>query len=86
MGEALTLKALAYFYIVRLWGDVPLVHDNGSEIGAGISNTKPKVDRQDIYEYIVMTLEEALRLLEGKNMNPVALTIILLKACWQKFF
>lgn len=70
MGEALTLKALAYFYIVRLWGDVPLVHDNGSEIGAGISNRKPKVDRRDIYEYIVMTLEEAMRLLDGKKYEP----------------
>lgn len=67
MGEALTLKAMAYFYIVRMWGDVPIVHDNGAEIGAGDYNQKKKVDRSDVYDYIILTLEKAMEFLDGKK-------------------
>lgn len=69
MGECLTLKAMAYFYIVRFWGDVTLVHDNGAEIGAGDYNSKHKVYASDVYEYIVMTLEKAMELLP-KSADP----------------
>lgn len=63
MGEALTLKALAYFFLVRTFGDVPIIHDSSAELGAGTYNDKYKVEKADVYEYIVMTLEKAMELL-----------------------
>ena len=62
-GECLTWKAMAYFYLVRSFGEVPIIHDNADEIASGTYNDKYKVERADVYEYIVMTLEKALELL-----------------------
>ena len=67
MGECLAWKAMAYFYMVRIWGDVPIVHDNSSEIAGGDYNNKYKVKAADVYDYIVMTLEKAIELLPEKN-------------------
>ena len=63
MGECLTWKAMAYFFLVRSFGEVPIVHDNTEELATGHYSTAPKVKRADVYEYIVMTLEEAMRIL-----------------------
>jgi hypothetical protein len=62
-GETLLWKALAYFYLVRTFGDVPIIHDSSAEIAEGTYNQKYKVQRADVYEYIVMTLEKAIELL-----------------------
>lgn len=67
MGECLAWKAMAYFYLVRIFGEVPIVHDNSSDIAAGNYNEKYKVKAADIYEYIVMTLEKAIELLPESN-------------------
>ncbi len=67
MGEALAWKAMAYFYLVRIFGEVPIVHDNSSEIAGGDYNNKYKVKSADLYEYIVMTLEKAIELLPESN-------------------
>lgn len=67
MGECLAWKAMAYFYLVRIWGDVPIVHDNSSEIAAGDYNSKYKVKAADVYDYIVLTLEKAIELLPESN-------------------
>ncbi|MBR1463901.1 MAG: RagB/SusD family nutrient uptake outer membrane protein [Prevotella sp.] len=67
MGECLAWKAMAYFYLVRIFGEVPIVHDNSGEIAAGNYNEKVKVQAPDLYEYIVMTLEKAIELLPEKN-------------------
>lgn len=67
MGECLAWKAMAYFYLVRMFGNVPIVHDNAADIGSGSYNDKPLVEMADIYEYIVMTLEKAIELLPEKN-------------------
>lgn len=63
MGECLAWKAMAYFYLVRIFGDVPIVHDNSTEIADGNYNEKYKVKAADVYEYIVLTLEKAIELL-----------------------
>ena len=63
MGECLTLKALAYFYLVRSFGDVPIIHDPAATITTGDYNSTSKIMKADVYDYIVLTLEEALRLL-----------------------
>ncbi|MBR1880557.1 MAG: RagB/SusD family nutrient uptake outer membrane protein [Prevotella sp.] len=67
MGECLAWKAMAYFYLVRMFGDVPLVHDNTADIGNNTYNDVPLVQKADIYEYIVMTLEKAIELLPESN-------------------
>ena len=63
MGECLLWKAMAYFYLVRTFGDVPIVHDNAKMIEEGSYNDQMKVYKSDVYEYIVMTLEKAIELL-----------------------
>lgn len=63
MGECLLWKAMAYFYLVRTFGDVPIVHDNAGMIEGGSYNDQYKVQKSDVYDYIVMTLEKAIELL-----------------------
>ena len=63
IGEALTWKAMAYFYMVRTFGEVPIVHDNNAVLTSGTYNDLYKSDRASIYEYIIMTLEKAMELL-----------------------
>lgn len=69
IGEALTLKALAYFFMVRNFGEVPIVHDNSAILASGEYNNVYKHTRANIYEYIIMTLEKAMELLPKKNGN-----------------
>ena len=63
IGEALTWKAMAYFFMVRTFGEVPIVHDNNAILTSGTYNDLYKADRASVYEYIVMTLEKAMELL-----------------------
>ena len=69
MGECLTWKAMAYFYLVRSFGDVPIIHNNTDELVNGTYNSKYKVLKADVYEYIIMTLEKALELLPVTKNN-----------------
>lgn len=68
-GEALTWKAFAYFFLVRSFGDVPIIHDMNSLIANNSYNSVPKAPKEDVYKYIVMTLEKALTLLPKKVAN-----------------
>lgn len=70
LGECLTWKAMAYFYLVRTYGEVPIIHDNSAELASGTYNSKFKVNREDVYEYIIMTLEKALDLLPRQAATP----------------
>ncbi len=63
IGEALAWKAMAYFLLVRTFGDVPIIHDNTQIIKDATYNEQFKVQKADVYEYIVMTLEKAIELL-----------------------
>lgn len=67
MGECLAWKAMAYFYLVRSFGDVPLIHDNSATLAEGNYNELYKVKKEDVYEYIIMTLEEAMKLLPKQS-------------------
>ncbi len=71
LGECLTWKAMAYFFLVRSFGDVPIIHDNSALLASGEYNSLPKVKRVDVYEYIIMTLEKAMEDLEGIK-NPTS--------------
>ena len=63
IGEALTWKAMAYFFMVRTFGEVPIVHDNNAILTSNTYNDLYKADRASVYEYIIMTLEKAMELL-----------------------
>ena len=67
LGEALTLKALAYFFMVRTFGEVPIVHNNTELLGSNNYNKIYKVTRKNVYEYIIMTIEKAMSLLPKKT-------------------
>ena len=67
IGEALTLKALAYFFMVRTFGEVPIVHDNNEVLTSGKYNGVRKVTKENVYEYIIVTLEKAMELLPKKT-------------------
>lgn len=69
MGECLTWKAMAYFYLVRSFGDVPIIHDNSATLAAGNYNELSKVQKADVYDYIILTLEKAMELLP-KSSQP----------------
>ncbi|MFH4967697.1 RagB/SusD family nutrient uptake outer membrane protein [Gaetbulibacter sp. M240] len=57
LGEARFIRAVAYFYIVRIWGSVPIIENNADIV------LEPKVARNpvsDIYRFIREDLEFAL--------------------------
>lgn len=58
LGEALVLRALAYFELVRIWGDVPFKEEASK---SDLSNVYAgKVSRDDIYDGIISNLQEAI--------------------------
>jgi hypothetical protein len=58
LGEALTLRALAYFELVRRWGDIPYKEGMSS---SDLSNVYlPKTDRDSVYSAIVRDMQEAI--------------------------
>lgn len=54
-GEMLFMRSLCYFYLVNLWGDVPLILNTDSEINRLASRTS----KQDIYSQIITDLKQA---------------------------
>ena len=63
LGECLTWRAMAYFYLVRTFGDVPIIHSNSEALASGSYTTASKVEKADVYDYVILTLEKALELL-----------------------
>ncbi|MDP4276063.1 MAG: RagB/SusD family nutrient uptake outer membrane protein [Bacteroidota bacterium] len=66
-GEAMTWKAMAYFFLVRCFGAVPIIHDNAKMISDKNYNGVYKAPEADVYTYIIKTLEKAIELLPEKN-------------------
>ena len=60
-GEALTMRAYAYFYIIRCWGDAPLVLQDFKQ------GELPRTPWQDIADLIIGDLEEAAKLLPPRS-------------------
>ncbi len=69
IGEALVWKAMAYFYLVRVYGEVPIIHKPADMINAGDYNTVYRNTKENLYDYILMILETAETLLP-KNATP----------------
>ncbi len=66
-GEALTWKAMTYFYLVRCFGAVPIIHNNSEIIASSDVNNIYKNKTEDVYTYIVKTLEKAIEFLPEEN-------------------
>ena len=58
LGEALTLRSLSYFELVRRWGDIPYKEGTSN---SDLSNVyMGKIDRDSIYSCIVKDMQEAI--------------------------
>lgn len=55
-GEAVTLRALCYFELIKIFGDVPF---KVTSTQAYDDYYLPKTDRDDIYEYLIQDLKDA---------------------------
>ncbi|MDD4972544.1 MAG: RagB/SusD family nutrient uptake outer membrane protein [Paludibacter sp.] len=53
-GEAVTLRALCYYELINIWGDVPFKIKSSQ---AGDNFYLPKTDRDSIYEYLIEDLK-----------------------------
>ena len=61
LGEALTLRALAYFELVRIYGDIPYKKTTSN---SDLSNVYiGKIDRDTVYSDLVKNLQEAIEYL-----------------------
>lgn len=67
LGEALVWKSMAYFYLVRAWGDVPIIESNTELIASGEATSVYRNRKEDVYEYIVRLLTKAAELLPPQN-------------------
>jgi len=56
LGEAHLMRALAYFNLVRVWGNVPIIENNLDHIADFQLNTNPVAD---VYKFIVNDLKFA---------------------------
>jgi len=54
---------MAYFYLVRMFHDVPIIHSNSKLINDGTATQIKKNPAADVYEYIIRTLTKAADLL-----------------------
>ena len=65
LGEAKFLRALFYFYLVNLYGDVPLALTSDYKVNAVLART-PKLQ---VYQQIISDLKEAQSLLSQKYLD-----------------
>ncbi len=54
-GEAITLRALCYYELISLWGDVPFIT---TPVKSGDNFYIPKTDRDEIYEHLIQDLKD----------------------------
>lgn len=65
VGEAKFMRAFYYFYLVNLYGDVPLILTTDYAVNALL----PKSSKQIVYDQIIKDLEEAQSLLNDKYLR-----------------
>jgi len=71
IAEALTWKAMAYFFMVRTFGEVPIVHNNTDLLNEDY-NAVVKRPRSDVYEYIIYNLEKAMELFDKYDIKTTS--------------
>jgi starch-binding outer membrane protein, SusD/RagB family len=82
VAEAKFIRATAYFYIVRLWGGVPII-ENNTEI---VFDSKiPRNRVEDVYTLIIRDLEEASIDLPQHRHRQAAFRHGRPKECWQRY-
>lgn len=69
IGETMVWKAMAYFYLVRYYGEVPIIHNNSEKMNEGGYNVMPRNTKENVFEYVLMTLENAEKLLPKNAVN-----------------
>lgn len=69
-GEALTLRALFYAELIKLWGDVPVTFVPASQL---TNYDLPKTDRDIIYDQILEDLREAAEMVPWRGEPGIAL-------------
>jgi starch-binding outer membrane protein, SusD/RagB family len=67
IGEALVWKSMAYLYLVRSFGPVPIIESNSESIANGTATRLYRNTVPDVYEYIVRLLTRASELLPLQN-------------------
>jgi hypothetical protein len=65
LGEAKFMRAFYYFYLVNLYGDVPLVLTTDYKVNSALSRTPPNV----IYQQIITDLKEAQSTLSASYLD-----------------
>ncbi|MFT4155228.1 RagB/SusD family nutrient uptake outer membrane protein [Parafilimonas sp.] len=68
-GEAKFLRALFYFNLVRLFGDVPLVTEYQSDVLAS-AYYRPRTSSDSVYDQIISDLSDAASLLPDSYSSP----------------
>jgi len=61
LGESFFLRAFTYFYMARVWGDVPLVTETADDAAA--APNIPRTAQAQVLEQCIKDIEEALKLL-----------------------
>lgn len=69
MGEAKFMRALCYFYLVNLYGDIPLAVSTDYEVNRQL----PRTPQEKVYQQIILDLKEAQELL---NVNYVESDVV----------
>lgn len=67
IGEIMVFKATAIFNAVRIWGDIPIIHNTASVVTSGSSFDLKRNKKIDVYKYIISTLQRAAELLPEEN-------------------
>lgn len=57
LGEALFLRALTYFNMVRMWGDVPLITKESNDVNEAFKHTRESSEK--VYQQIISDLKSA---------------------------
>lgn len=65
LGEAKFIRAFCYFYLVNLFGDVPLVRSTDWKINAQL----PRTPKSEVYQQIIADLKEAQGLLSSNYLS-----------------
>lgn len=71
-GEAKFMRAFCYFYMVNLYGDVPLVLSTDYKISASMARTPA----DQVYQQIITDLKDAQGLLSSNYLDGTALKIV----------
>lgn len=71
MAEAYFMRATAYFYLVRLWGGVPII-ENNSDLVFDAKVARNRVE--DVYTFIISDLEKAIPMLPPNNADAARIT------------